>query len=79
MKKIFIYVRRCVNKDFFQDDVFSCVFRVFILSTKQPKIDGSYEKLSRFFGTQLLATQTNSKSGEDVSQIIEPESLKSLQ
>ena len=78
MNKIFIYARRCVNKGFFQDDVFSCVFRLFILSTKYPKIDGIDEKVSRFFGTELLATQTNSKSGEDVSQIIEPESLKSL-
>ena len=36
------------------------------------------KKLSRIFGIELLATQTNSKSDEDVSQIIEPESLKSL-
>ena len=78
MNKIFIYARRCVNKDFFQDDVFSCVSRLFILSTKYQKIDGNDGKLSRFFGTELLATQTNSKSGENVSQIIEPESLKSL-
>ena len=29
MNKIFIYARPCVNKDFFHDDVFSCVFRRF--------------------------------------------------
>ena len=31
-----------------------------------------------FFGIELLATQTNSKSGENVSKMIESESLKSL-
>ena len=75
MNKIFIYARPCVNKDFFHDDVFSCVFVSF---PKYPKIDGNDEKLSIIFGIELLATQTNSKSGEDVLQIIEPESLKSL-
>ena len=28
--------------------------------------DGNNEKLSRIFGIELLATKTNSKSGEDV-------------
>ena len=56
----------------------SAVFSSFFLSTKYPKIDGYNEKLSRILGMELLATQTNSKSGEDVSQIIEPESLKTL-
>ena len=40
--------------------------------------DGNSEKLSRIFGIELLATKTNLKSGEDVSQMIEPESLKTL-
>ena len=78
MNKNFINARLSVNKDFFHDDVFSCVFHPFILTTKYPKIYGKDEKLSGSFGIELLATQTNSKSGEDVSQIIEPESLKSL-
>ena len=55
-----------------------CVFRVLIVSTKYPKIYGNEEILSSIFGIELLATQTDSKSGEDVSQIIEPESLQSL-
>ena len=53
-------------------------FSSLFLSTKYPKIDGNDEKLSSIFGIELLTTQTNSKSGEDVSQIVEPESLKSL-
>ena len=38
-------------------------------------MDGNDKKLSRHFleFSFVLATQTNSKSGEDVSQIIEPE------
>ena len=47
-------------------------------STKCPKIDGSAEEFPPFFGIELLGTQTNSKSDEDVSKIIESESLKSL-
>ena len=74
MNKIF----NLLNKDFFHDDVFICVFRLLIVSTKYPKIYGNDENLSSIFGIELLATQTNSKSGEDVSQIIEPESLKTL-
>ena len=72
MNKFFIYARPCVIKIFFNDDVFSCVFVSF---PKDPKIDGNDEKLSRFFWkfSFVLATQTNNKSGEDVSQIIEPE------
>ena len=72
MNKIFIYASLCVNKDFFHDDMFSCVFRLF---SKYSKIDGNDEKISRFFWefSFVLATQTNSKSGEDVSQITEPE------
>ena len=68
MDKFFIYARPCLNKDFFHKDVFSCVPK------KYPKIDGNDEKLSRFFlkFSFLLATQTNSKRGEDVS-LIEPE------
>ena len=52
------------------------MLEICMISTKYPKIDGNDKKLSRFFGIELLATQTNSKSGDDVSQIIEPESLK---
>ena len=43
-----------------------------------PKIDENDEKLCSIFGILLLATQTNSNSREDVSQVIEPESLKIL-
>ena len=50
MNKIFIDARLYVNKDFVHDDVFSCVFRLFILSTKYPKIEGNDEKLSGIFG-----------------------------
>ena len=78
MNKTFIYARPCVNKNFFPDDMFNCVFRLFILSTKYPKMYSNNKKLSSIFGIELLATQTNSKSDEDVSQIIELESLKSL-
>ena len=77
MNKIFIYARPCVNKDFFMITC-SAVFSSLFLSNKYPKIDGNNEKLSRIFGIKLLATKTNSKSGEDVSQMIEPESLKTL-
>ena len=70
MNKFFIYVRPYVNKDFFHDDVFSCVFVSF---PKYPKSDGNDEKLSKFFlkFSFVLPTQTNSKGSEDVSQIIE--------
>ena len=56
----------------------TCSAVFFVSFPKYPKIDGYDEKLSSIFGIELLATQTNSKSGEDVLQIIEPESLKSL-
>ena len=48
----------------------SAVF--FVSFPKYPKIDGNDEKLSRVFlkFSFVLATQTNSKGGEDVSQII---------
>ena len=74
MNKIFIYARAFVNKDFVHDDVsVSAVF--FVSFPKYPKIDGNDKKLSGLFleFTLFLATQTNSKSGENVSQIIEPE------
>ena len=73
MNKIFIYARACVNKDFFFMMTCSAVFFVAFLS--RPKIDSNDEKLYSFFleFSFVLATQTNSKSGEDVSQIIEPE------
>ena len=56
----------------------TCSAVFFVSFPKYPKIDGNDEKLPSIFGIELLATQTNSKSGEDVLQIIEPESLKSL-
>ena len=44
----------------------------FVSFPKYLKIDGNDEKISRVFlkFSFVLATQTNSKSGEDVSQII---------
>ena len=50
----------------------SAVF--FVSFPKYSKIDGNDEKRSRFVleFSFVLATQTNSKSGEDVSQLIEP-------
>ena len=50
----------------------SAVFSSLFL--KYQKIDGNDEKRSRFFWkfSFVLATQTNSKSDEDVSQKIEP-------
>ena len=66
--KIFIYARPCVNK-------MTCSSVFFVPFPKYPKIDGNDKKLSRLFleFSFVLATQSNSKSGEDVSQIIEPE------
>ena len=53
----------------------TCSAVFFVSFPKYPKIDGNDEKLSIFFleFRFILASQTNSKSGEDVSQIIEPE------
>ena len=47
----------------------------FVRFPKHPKIDGNDKKRSRLFleFSFVLATQSNSKSSEDVSQIIEPE------
>ena len=72
MNKIFIYARLCVNKDFF---MMTCWAVFFVSFPKCPKINGNDEKVSRFCleFSLVLATQTNSKSGEDVSQILEPE------
>ena len=56
----------------------SAVFSSLFLSTKYPKIDSNNEKHSRIFGIELLASKTNSKSGENALQIIEPELLKAL-
>ena len=56
----------------------TCSAVFFVSFPKYPKIDGNDEKLSRVFlkFSFVLATQTNSKSGEDVSQIIiKPESF----
>ena len=56
----------------------SAVF--FVSFSKYPKIDGNDKKLSRplLEFSFVLATQTNTKGGEDVSQIIEPESYQTL-
>ena len=53
----------------------TCSAVFFVSFPKYPKINSNDEKRSRFFWkfSFVLATQTNSKSGEDVSQIIEPE------
>ena len=53
----------------------TCSAVFFVPFPKYPKIDGNDKKLSRLFleFSFVLATQSNSKSGEDVSQIIEPE------
>ena len=50
----------------------TCSAVFFVSFPKYPKIDGNDEKVSIFFlkFSFVLATQTNSKSGEDVSQII---------
>ena len=66
--KIFIYARPCVNK-------MTCSAVFFVPFPKYPKIDGNDKKLSGLFWefSFVLATQSNSKSGEDVSQIIKPE------
>ena len=53
----------------------TCSAVSFVPFPKYPKNDGNDKRLSRLFleFSFILATQTNSKSGEDVSQIIEPE------
>ena len=55
--------RPCVNKDFFHADVFSCVFPLFILSAKYPKIYGNDENLSSIFRLEPLDTQRGSEKG----------------
>ena len=53
----------------------TCSAVFFVSFSKCPKIDVNDKRLSRLFleFSFVLATQTNRKSGEDVSQIIEPE------
>jgi len=53
----------------------TCSAVFFVSFPKYPKIDLNDKKLSRLFleFSFVLATQTNSKSGENISQIIEPE------
>ena len=53
----------------------TCSAVFFVSFPRYPKIDSNDEKLSKFFleFSFILASQTNSKSSEDVSQIIEPE------
>ena len=50
----------------------TCSAVFFVSFPTYPKIDGNDEKLSRVFlkFNFALANQTNSKSGEDVSQMI---------
>ena len=76
MNKFFIYACLSANKDFF---MMTCSALFFVSYFKYyPKTDENDEKLCSIFGILLLATQTNSNSREDVSQVIEPESLKIL-
>ena len=53
----------------------TCSAVFFVSFPKNTKLDSNDEKLSTLFleFSFVLATQTNSKSGEDVSPIIEPE------
>ena len=53
----------------------TCSAVFFVSFPEYPKLDGNDEKLSTLFleFSFVLATQSNSKSGEDVSPIIEPE------
>ena len=53
----------------------TCSAVFFVSCFKYPKIDGNDKKHFRLFleFSFVLATETNSKSREDVSQIIEPE------
>ena len=71
MNKILIYARPCVNNLL----MMTCSAVFFVSFPKYPKIDGNDKKLSRLFSefSFVLANKTNSKSGEDVSQIIESE------
>ena len=63
MNKIFIYALACVNK-------MTCSAAFFVSFPKYPTIDGNDENRSRIVLelSFVLATQANSKSGEDVSQ-----------
>ena len=49
--------------------MFSCVFRLFFLSTKYPNSTAMMKNVLAFLEFSF-STQTNSQSGEDVSQII---------
>ena len=71
MNKILIYARPCVNNLL----MMTCSAVFFVSFPKYPKIDGNDKKLSRLFleFSFVLATQSNSKSGENVLLIIEPE------
>ena len=53
----------------------TCSAVFFVSFPKYQKIDGNDKKLSEPFleFSVVLATQTKSKSGEDLSHIIEPE------
>ena len=77
MNKIFIDAHPCIDKILF---MMTCQLRFLSLFLSTQK---STAMRKNFLGSFLefsvvLATQTNSKSGEDVFQIIEPDSLKSL-
>ena len=53
----------------------TCSAALFVSFPKYPKLDGNDEKHCTLFleFSFVLATQTNSKGGEDVSPITEPE------
>ena len=72
-----LFTHACVQIKIFSWWRFQLCFSSLILSTTQ-KLTTMMKKLSSIFGILLLATQTNSNSREDVSQVIEPESLKIL-
>ena len=66
MNKIFIYARPCVNKEFFHDDVSQlCFSSLFLSAQKRSRLVLEF--------SFVLANKTNSKGGEDVSQIMESE------
>ena len=59
----------------------TCSAVFFVSFPKYPKINGNNKKISGLFWefSFVLATKTNSKSSEDVSQIIDPKSVQDIQ
>ena len=70
MNKIFIYACPYVNKDFFSGRVQLCFSSLFLGTQKSTGNDEKFYIFLEF--SFVLATQTNRKSGKDVSPIIEP-------